>query len=63
MLLMNIVENSVAKVEIAHHEQFLTLPQCFQKSSAAGVSERVCVWEKVKTVCNIVIVCKTTKFR
>ena len=27
--------------EIAHHEQFLHLPQCFQKWSAAGASKFV----------------------
>ena len=29
------VENIVTKVEIAHHEQFLFLPQSFRKASAA----------------------------
>ena len=29
----------MAKGEIAHHEQYLILPHCFQKSSAAKVSE------------------------
>ena len=32
-------ENIVAKEEIAHHEQFLLLPQCCQKLSAANASE------------------------
>ena len=40
------VENIVAKREIAHDEQFLLLPQCFQKSSAADVSESVYMWER-----------------
>ena len=31
---MNRVENFESNVEIAHHEQFLHLPQCFQKLSA-----------------------------
>ena len=26
------VENTVGKGEIAHHEQFLVFPQCFQKT-------------------------------
>ena len=26
------VENTVGKVEIAHYEQFLLIPQCFQKT-------------------------------
>ena len=29
------VENIVAKGKIANHEQFLPLPQCFKKCSAA----------------------------
>ena len=29
------VENTVGKGEIAHNEQFLLFPQCFQKTSAA----------------------------
>ena len=33
--LLNEVENNVAMGEIAHYEQFLLLPQCFQKLSAA----------------------------
>ena len=41
-------ENIVAKEEIDHHEQFLLLPQCLQKSSAANASECVCKWERVK---------------
>ena len=35
---MNRVENILAKGEIAHYEQFPFLSQCFQKSSAANVS-------------------------
>ena len=31
-LLVNRVENIVTKGEIAHHEQFLLLPQCFLKT-------------------------------
>ena len=38
----------VAKGEIAHHAQFLPLPQCFQKSSASEASESVCMRERVK---------------
>ena len=40
---MNKVENIVAKGETACYEQFLLLPQCFQKSSAAEASESVSV--------------------
>ena len=32
------VERKVVKGEITHYEQFLFLPQCFQKSSAAHPS-------------------------
>ena len=35
------VENIVTKGEIAHHEQFLLLQQCFQKSLAADLSASV----------------------
>ena len=35
------VENIVGKGEIAHHEQFLLFPQCFQKLSVVDVSEWV----------------------
>ena len=38
--LLNQVANIVANGKIAHHEQFCCLPQCFQKSSAAEVSEK-----------------------
>ena len=38
--IFNRVENIVEKGEIAHYEQFLLLPQCFQKSTAAEA--RVC---------------------
>ena len=41
------VENIVAKGEIAHHEQFLLLPQCFQKSSASEAWESVYMRERV----------------
>ena len=44
------VENIGAKREIANYEQFLLLPQCFQKSSAAEVSESVYMWERVKQI-------------
>ena len=37
------VENIVAKGEIAHDEQLLLLPQCFQKLSASNESESVCM--------------------
>ena len=42
------VENSVRKGEIARYEQFLLLPQCFQKACFQGVSKGVIGWEWVK---------------
>ena len=33
------VENIVRKGEIAHYEQFLLFPQCFQKLSAVDASK------------------------
>ena len=37
------VENIVGKGEIAHYEQFLLFPQCFQKLSVVDASKRVSV--------------------
>ena len=37
--LSNRVENTVGKGEIAHYEQFLPFPQCFQKMSLAVASK------------------------
>ena len=42
------VENTVGKGEIARYEQFLLLPQCFQKACFAGASKGVIVSEWVK---------------
>ena len=39
------VENTVRKGEIAHDEQFLLFPQCFQKACFPGASKGVIVWE------------------
>ena len=39
--LLNEVEHDMEKGEIAHYEQFLLVPRCFQKSSAAEALERV----------------------
>ena len=33
------VENIVGKEEIAHYEQFLLFPQCFQKQSVVDASK------------------------
>ena len=35
------LENRVGKGEIAHYEQFLLFPQCFQKLSVVNVSKQV----------------------
>ena len=37
-------ENTVVKREIAHYEQFLLFPHCFQKACFSGVSKGVIVW-------------------
>ena len=42
-------ENTVGKGEIAHYEQFLLFPQCFQKACFQGASKGVIVWEWVKS--------------
>ena len=42
------VENTVGKGEIAHYEQFLLFPHCFQKACFQGVSKGVVVWKWVK---------------
>ena len=39
---------SYGKGEIAHYEQFLFFPQCFQKVCFPGPSKGVIVWEWVK---------------
>ena len=43
-----LVENTVGKGEIAHYEQFLLFPRCFQKACFPGVSKGVIVWGWVK---------------
>ena len=42
------VENTVGKGEISRYEQFLLLPQCFQKACFPGASKDVIVWEWFK---------------
>ena len=42
------IENTVGKGEIAHYEQFLLFPECFQKACFPGASKGVIVWEWVK---------------
>ena len=43
------VENTVGKGEIAHYEQFLLFPQCFQKACFLGASKGVILWEWVNS--------------
>ena len=43
------VENTVGKGEIARYEQFLLFPQCFQRACFPGASKGVIVWEWVKS--------------
>ena len=40
------VENTVGKGEIAHYEQFLLFPQCFQKTNTAEKQKPVGCLEK-----------------
>ena len=40
------VFNYLELTTLRHYDQFLLLPQCFQKSSTAEASEIVCMWEK-----------------
>ena len=47
------VENTVGKREIAHYEQFLLFPQCFQKACFPRASKGVIVWDWAKMVENI----------
>ena len=49
--LPNWVENTVGKGEIAHYEQFLLFPHCFQKACFPEASKGVIVWEWVKYGC------------
>ena len=44
------VENTVGKGEIAHYEQFLLFPQCFQKACFPEASKCVIVWEWVNKI-------------
>ena len=44
------VENTVEKGEIAHFEQFLLFPLCFQKPCVADFGKPGLVWERVKRV-------------
>ena len=41
------VENTVGKGEIAHYEQFLHFPRCFEKACFPGASKGLIVWEWV----------------
>ena len=49
------VENIVEKGEIAHYEQFLLFPLCFQKACFPGASKGVIVWEWVKALVGFLI--------
>ena len=40
------------KEEIAHYEQFLLFPHCFQKACFPGASKGVIVWEWVNSLPN-----------
>ena len=40
----------MGKGEIAHYQQFLLFPQCFQKAYFPGASKGVLVWEWVNSL-------------
>ena len=40
-----LLENTAGKGEIAHYEQILPYPQCFQKACFPGASKVVIMWE------------------
>ena len=42
------VENTVGVGEIAHYEQFLLFPQCFQKTCTADTLKPGLVWERAR---------------
>ena len=42
------IDNIVNKWEITHHDQFILLQQCLQKSSVADASTEISVWERVQ---------------
>ena len=46
------VENTVGKGEIAHYEQFLLFPHCFQKACFQAASKGGIVWEWVNPLPN-----------
>ena len=41
-------KNAVGKGEIAHYQQFLLFPHCFQKTCTADAKKRGLVWEREK---------------
>ena len=44
------IENNVGKGEIARFEQFLLIPQCFQKTYTPDTYKPGLVWERVNPV-------------
>ena len=46
------VENTVGKGEIAHYEQFLLFPQCFQNTQTVDMFKPGLVWERIKSLSN-----------
>ena len=56
----NLFENTVGKGEIACYEQFLLIPQRFQKACFPGASKGVIVWEWVKDITITTIATTTT---
>ena len=54
------VENNVGKGEIAHYEQFLLFPHCFQKACFPEASKGVIVWEWVNWLKNSIYILLVT---
>ena len=52
------VENTVEKGEIAHYEQFLLFPQCFQKACASLGCQKVSLLEWVKCTLTPYLICQ-----
>ena len=53
VLLLNRVENIVAKEEISHYDKFLLRLQCFQMSSAVAVPKSVYTLYVGKGYCSL----------
>ena len=48
-------KKTLGKGEVAHYEQFLLFPQCFQKACLPGLSKCVIVWEWVNRSFEVIV--------